>query len=255
MPELRREGGCGFGGGDVSTNRRRTGGTDVGPIVALYRPELAPELAKWANATDVAMRLIYEIERPRTAVMSRGLGAEPRLRKAYLDAYGGNGTWAFVAKPEKWIVPHPALPWATCSPDDARTDGVLVEYKSTSIFARHKWGDAESDEVPPLYGLQVQWCLEILDLPRADLFVGFGRDFTDENEQHQFLYEETRVFHIDRDRELAAMAIDYCQRFQTDFIEGRKLPPLAPVHNKRAYSQLLKGTHPCLTQTAAPSPS
>jgi hypothetical protein len=242
----------------MSEKRRGVGGTDVGPTVAYYRPELAPELAKYANATDVAMRLIYGIERPRTAVMSRGLDAEPRLRKAYLDAYGGE------LEERPWVVQHPLNPWATCSPDDVSCGPspfggrLLVEYKSTSIFARHKWGDAEGDEVPPLYGLQVQWCLEILDLPLAHLFVGFGRDFVDENEQHQFLYEETRRYVIPRDRELAAMALGYCAKFQAEYIECRKLPPLAPVQNKRAYSQLLKGSHPCQQKseaTEAPSQS
>lgn len=237
----------------MDVKQRGVGGTDVGPIVAMYRPELAPELAKYSNATDVAMRLLFGIERPRTAVMSRGLDAEPRLRKAFVDAYGVT----LVDRPEKWILQHPKHPWATCSPDDATADGVLVEYKSTSIFARHKWGDAEGDEVPPLYGLQVQWCMEILDLPLCHLFVGFGRDY-EENGAHQFLYEETRRFVIPRDRELAAMALDLCRRFQTDFIECRKLPPLAPVQNKRAYSQLLKGSHPCQQKssaTEAPLPS
>ena len=241
----------------MSEKRRGTGGTDVGPIVAMYRPELAAELAKYANATDVAMRLLFDIERPRTAVMSRGLDAEPRLRRAYLDAYGG----ILEEHPRPWVVQHPLNPWATCSPDDVSCGPspfggrLLVEYKSTSIFARHKWGDAESDEVPPLYGLQVQWCLEILDLPLAHLFVGFGRDFQ-ENGTHQFLYEETRRYVIPRDRELAAMALGYCARFQAEFIECRKLPPLAPVHNKRAYSQLLKGKPWKPTEaTEAPSQS
>lgn len=230
------------------SGKRGTGGTDVGPIVALYRPELAPELAKYANATDVAMRLIHGIERPKRAIMQRGLDAEPRLRVAYADAYGAK----FIERPEKWIVRHPTLPWASCSPDDVTVDRVLVEYKSTSTFSLYpppnaktresRWGDPESDVVPPAYNLQCQWSMEILDLPLAHLFAGFGRDYL-ENEQPVFLYAETRRYILPRDRELAAMCLDYCQRFQTEFIERRKLPPLAPMSNKRAYSQLLKGDH------------
>lgn len=183
--------------------------------------------------------------------MRRGLDAEPRLRKAYVEAYGA----VLCERPEKWIVQHPTLQWATVSPDDATVDGVLVEYKSTSVFARHKYGDAESDEVPPLYALQVQWGMEILNLDTCHLFVGFGRDFED-NGEHKFLYEETRRFVVPRDRELASMAFECCERFHTEFIEPRKLPPLVPVQNRRAYSQLLKGSHQCQTQTeAAPSQS
>lgn len=246
-------------------SRRAIGGTDAGPVIAMYRPELAADLAKYANATDVAMRLIFNIERTRTKVMSRGLDAEPRLRLAFADAYGGQ----FRARPEKWIVSHPRHPWASCSPDDvwspnAGLDEVLIEYKSTSVFSLHpppnardresKWGDPESDVVPPAYAIQCQWNLEILDLPLCHLFAGFGRDFV-EGEQSTFLYSETRRYVLPRDRELAAMALEYCERFQKDFIECRKLPPLAPVNNKRAYSQLLKGSHPCQqTATEAPSP-
>lgn len=228
--------------------RRAIGGTDAGACIALYRPELAPELAKYANASDLWMRLVHDIERPRTGVMQRGLDAEPRLRTAYLDAFGG----ALKERPEKWVVPHPRYLFATCSPDDVLMSGVLVEYKSTSIFARHKYGDAETDEVPPLYGLQVQWCLEILDLPLCHLFAGFGRDF-EENGEHKFLYEECRRFVIHRDRELAEMALGYAARFHAEFIEGRKAPPLVPVNNKRAYSRLIKEQQ-CQTETAAPSP-
>lgn len=225
------------------TPRRGIGGTDVGPVVGFFRPELAGDLCRYSNATDVAMRLIHGVERPRRAVMSRGLDAEPRLRRAYLDAYGG----VLEQRPEKWVVPHPKHPWATCSPDDVATinDGnggamrILIEYKSTSIFARHKYGDAETDAVPPLYGLQVQWCMEILDLPLCHLFAGFGRDY-EENGEHKFLYEETRRFIVPRDRELAAMALDYCARFQHEFIEPRKLPLLTPVNNKREYARLMK---------------
>lgn len=221
------------------SGRRGIGGTDVGPVVAFYRPDMAGELAKYANATDVALRLIHGLERPKRAVMQRGIDAEPRLRRAFLDAYGG----AMEEHARPWIVPHPALPWATCSPDDVWLPGdgdrVLVEIKSTSIFARHKWGEPGSDEIPPLYNLQVQWCLEILDLSAAQVFVGFGRDF-EESGEHKFLYEATIPYVVRRDRELADLALSYCAQFQRDFIEPRKLPPLTPVNNRRAYSQLIK---------------
>lgn len=223
----------------MSAKRRGVGGTDVGPIVALYMPHLADELAKYATASDVWLRIVHDIERPRTAVMGRGIDAEPRLRRAYLDAYGGT----FDEKPTPWIVPHPRFPWATCSPDDVVTrDGErrLVEYKSTSIFARHKYGDAETDAIPYAYLLQTQWCMEILDLDACDVFVGFGRDFKDEHDAHQFLYESTARYLVQRDRELAAMCLDLCGRFQRDFVETRRPPSVAPASNKRAFARLLK---------------
>ena len=213
---------------------RRIGGTDVGPIISLYRPEMAAELAKYANATDVWLRLVHKVERPKTAVMQRGIDAEPRLRKAFIDAYG----LAMADKPMPWVVAHPTFPWATCSPDDV-SGSLLVEYKSTSTFARHKWGDPDSDVIPSVYNLQVQCCMEILDLPLAHVFVGFGRDY-EENGEQQFLYEQTVRYIVARDRELAEMALGYCQKFHDEFVEGRKPPPLAPVSNKRDFARLMK---------------
>ena len=71
----------------------------------------------------------------------------------------------------------------------------------------------DTDEVPSLYNLHVQWCMEILDLPLAHVFVGFGRDFKDELGAHQFLYEETARYLVPRDRALAATDGDaLCQK-------------------------------------------
>lgn len=225
-----------------SVLKRAIGGSDLASVCAYYRPEFAAEWAKWATAADVWMRLVHDIERPRTAVMERGINAEPRLRKAYLDAYGGE----MMHKPSPWIERHPQLPFVTVSPDDVwlesklREVGVYVEFKSTSVFARHKYGDAESDVVPDSYGLQVQLGLEILDLDVGHLFVGFGRDFKDESGEPQFLYEESRRFIIHRDRELMAMALGYAERFHTEHVATRKPPSVEPKSNKRAWTRLLK---------------
>src|SRR5689334_16291897 len=94
--------------------RRGIGGTDLSAVCAYYRPEFAETWAKWATAADVWMRLVHNIERERTSVMQRGIDAEPRLRRAYLDAYGG----AMLPKPTPWIVAHPRLPFVSVSPDD-----------------------------------------------------------------------------------------------------------------------------------------
>lgn len=219
--------------------KRGIGGTECGLPAAFYKPELAPELAKYANVSDLWMRLLHGIERPRTAVMERGLDAEPRLRKALVDAFG----YTLEQHERPWVVQHPKYAWATCSPDDkVAGEPLLIEIKSTSTFARAKWGRPESDEIPMLYGAQVQWCLEILDLPRCLVFVGFGRDWKDpETGAHQFLFEETLPYVVERDRELAATLLSYAERFVTEFIDGRQPPPIAPVHNKRAFSRLMKG--------------
>lgn len=219
----------------------------MGPLVAYYRPELAADLAKYANASDVWLNLGHGIEQPENAAMRRGKAAEPRLRIAYHDAYGGEAE----QHERPWVVPHPRFPWAAVSPDDVvLLDGqrVYVEYKSSIIFALYppathpptKWGPPESDEVPDLYQLQVQHGLEILDLPVAHLFVGFGRDEKDANGNPTFLYQETRRYILPRRPQLAAMALEHAARFHREHIETRMPPSLAPCHNKRAFARLLK---------------
>lgn len=221
-------------------SRRGIGGTDLGAVCAYYRACPA-DWTRYATAADVWMRLVHDVERPRTAVMQRGLDAEPRLRRAYLDAYGG----VLRERPAKWILQHPRLPFVTVSPDDVWRDSagggeVYVEWKSTSIFAAAKYGDAETDEVPDSYGLQVQLNLEILDLGVGHLFCGFGRDVKDETGAHQFLYEETRRFVIRRDRELMALALGLAERFHREHIDTRLPPSVEPKQNIRVWKRLLK---------------
>lgn len=262
--------------------RRGIGGTDLSAVCAYYRPQHAETWTKWATAADVWMRLVHDVERPRTSVMQRGLDAEPRLRRAYLDAYGGK----MRDKPEKWIVPHPRLPFVTVSPDDVwEWSGVgialdvgatnvlkmaYVEFKSTSWFSLHPppkvvearlragkpisdWGEPESECVPEPYGFQVQLGLEILDLDVAHLFAGFGTDETDDDGAERFLYRETRRYVIPRDRELTAMALDLAERFHAEHVVTRKPPSVEPRHNKREWSRLLKGETWKATE-AQPSP-
>ncbi len=233
--------------------RRKIGGTDCGAPASFYVPSLAPTLAKYGNISDLWMRLLHGVERSRTAVMARGIDAEPRLRKTLIEAYG----YEMKPKPTPWIVQHPRFEFASCSPDDVTTDGsLLIEIKSTSRFARKNWGMPESDEIPPHIIAQVQWGMEILDLPRAHVFVGLGADWKDaETGEHQFLYDETISYFVDRDRELAGMLLEHAERFMKEFVETRKPPPLTPIHNRRQFSRLIK-EQSCQTEaTEAPSQS
>lgn len=226
--------------------KRGIGGSDLASVCAYYRPEYAAEWAKWATAADVWMRLVHDIERPRTAVMQRGIDAEPRLRQAYLDAYGGS----MVDKPTPWIVRHPRLPFVSVSPDDVWCESATgcignlphtyVEFKSASVFGRHKYGDPETDAIPDAYGLQVQLGLEILDIEVGHLFVGFGKDATAEDGTKRFFYSETARYVIQRDRELMAMALGYAERFYAEHVATRKPPSVEPKNNIRAWKRLLK---------------
>jgi hypothetical protein len=245
--------------------RRFIGGTDLGACVAYFRPELA-HFSPYATAADLWMRLCHETERPQTAAMKRGLDAEPRLQRAYIDAYGG----VFEEHERPWRVMHSRLPFVGCSPDDVWSphnvpllddDGerVYVEWKTANWFTLYpppgraptKWGDAETDNIPPGYQLQVQLNLECLDLEQAHLFVGFGTDETDADGTKRFLYRETRRYPIARDRELMALALDYAERFHAEYVVTRTPPSVEPRDNLRLWKRLMK-EQPWKTTEASP---
>lgn len=236
------------------SGRKFIGGTDLGACISYYRSDLA-HFSPYQTAADLWMRLVHETERPQTAAMKRGLDAEPRLRKAFLDAYGG----AMEEHARPWRIMHPRLPYVGCSPDDvwsasgvfgelSSTRNCYVELKTANWFTLYpppgrpptKWGDAETDAVPPGYNLQVQLNLECLNLEQGFLFVGFGTDETDGDGTKRFLYRETRRYPIARDRELMALALAYAEKFHTDHIATRMPPRCEPKDNLRLWKRLMK---------------
>jgi hypothetical protein len=244
--------------------RRGIGGTDLSAVCAYYCPWLPPSWSKYVTAADVWMRLVHGVQRPSTAVMKRGQLAEPRLRRAYLDAYGGQ----MRLKPEPWIVHHPSLPFVTVSPDDvwspnAGMDQTYVEFKSTSIFALYppagrppsEWGDPESDVVPDAYGMQVQLGLEILDMETAHLFAGFGKDAKDDAGEPAFYYSETRRYVIHRNRDAMTKALALAERFHTEHIATRKPPSVEPRNCLRDWKRLTKEQSCTTSSEAAEAPS
>lgn len=212
--------------------QRRIGATDAGPICAFYHPRLA-HLARYANAADVYFRIAHKLQRPPTKAMARGIEAEPKLRQAYVETVG-----APMALEHPVVCQHQRFPWATSSPDDvAEAEGglVVVEYKSTSVFARQQWGEPLTDLVPDGYLCQVAWNCEVLDAPYWHLMVGFGKDSAD-----GFGFVESALYQGERDAELGALLLECGERFQRDFLERRMPPPLEPLNNRRAISRLMK---------------
>lgn len=231
-------------------SKRGIGGSDLAAVCAHYLPAYADEWARWATSADVWMRLVWDIERPDSPIKRRGRDAEPRLRRAYLDAYGG----VFMPRPEKWIIPHPRLPFVSVSPDDVwlesplREDGIYVEFKSASRFSLYppvgarptKWGLPESDQVPESYELQVQLGMDILGIDVAHLFVGFGDDAKDETGKQVFYYSETRRYVLHRKPALIAAALTYAERFQREHVATRLPPDVEPEHNVFTWRVLKK---------------
>ena len=224
-------------------SRRGIGGSDLAAVCAYYKPEKADDWAHFATAADVWMRLVHGIEKPRSATLQRGLDAEPRLRRAYLDAFGGS--LEHHARP--WVVTHPRAPYVSVSPDDVwltpEGERVYCEWKTRNRFAEMKrpmFGEPGTDQAPDAYALQVQLNLDILGLKRGVLFVGFGCETPDGAGAKPFLYSQTAPYFIERDPELLEFALHYAERFHTEHILTRRPPSVEPKENIRAWKRLLK---------------
>lgn len=217
-------------------SRRYLGSADMGPVMALYRPELAATLAKYSNSTDVWLRLVHGVSQPRNKAMSRGLKQESALRQLYRESVGQ------VDEPPGVLL-HPRLEFAAGSPDGLSPDGVtLVEFKTASVFGRNSWGEPGTDRVPDSYAVQVQWLLGVTGRQVAHVLVAWGRDVRDD-EEHGFVVEETGVYLVPRDDELIAALESFASQFWLAHVATGVPPPMAPAHNKRIFSRLTRENH------------
>jgi len=213
---------------------RGIGGTDAGALLAYYTPGL-DSLTKYSTAADVWLRLVHGVEKPRSAVMSRGLDKEPVLKSIYERETSLSTT-------SPGVVWHPNG-WASCSPD-ALTSISVCEWKTTTVFARKSWGAPMTDEVPPPYVAQCVWNCSLCDRPEAHLVVAFGRDWKHDDGTPDFAFEETAIYVIERDRDLERAMLAAAERFQKEHIDVRIPPSVEPRQNVRAWKRILKGEAP-----------
>lgn len=105
----------------------------------------------------------------------------------------------------------------------------LVDAKTRSPFVRGAWGAPGTADVPPDELCQVQWYMEILDLPVAYLAVLFDRALTS--------------FVIPRDRELGALMVEEATAFWNDHV----LANVAPRFEGPAANDYLRRKYPKVT--------
>ncbi len=210
--------------------KRYVGSTDSGPILALYRPELA-SLAKYVNASDVWLRIVHGVTQPGNSRMTRGTTWEPTGRELYRSSIGpcSEAPGLFV---------HPKHEWACGSPDGMVEPDGIVEIKTTIIWARNKWGQPGSDKVPDTYNSQTQWLMECSGRQWAHLLVAFGADGEYAGEP-TFSVTETAVYQMERDAEFCAALVEACERFWRENVVARVAPGIAPLHNKREFKRLV----------------
>jgi predicted phage-related endonuclease len=185
---------------------RRLGATDAAKLL---------NVSKYGDALDVYRRVVEGRTTKPNAQMARGTREEPRVLRMYVEATG--------AELQQFVMPviceHPDHPFATSSPDAVTVDGVLVELKTASLWAKG-WHDG-----PPIdYVLQVAWSLWVTGLKRAHLFCAFGSDVR--GDVPSFAIERTQLWSFSRDAELESEFAEVGGRFWREHVE-KCIPPFS----------------------------
>lgn len=143
------------------------------------------------------------------AAMEWGTLLEPVVADMFTRRAEPDAIWQ-----PKGIAIHPEHEWMLLSPDRLITAGGQTEYLEIKTSGQaDEWGAEGSDEVPLHAAAQVQWALEVLDLPAGRIAVLLG--------DHGF---DMRTYRIPRDRDLGAELI----RRGSDFWHGNVLPGIPP---------------------------
>ncbi len=213
---------------------RSIGSTDSAAILGFYNPDMA-HLSKMKNATDVAMRIIHNIDLPGSSVMNRGNIIEPKALKLYNEHVG-------PCRPSPGTLRHHEHQWMVGSPD-GEAGLVLPEFKTVGRWSWDKWGpptEVNGEGVPDGYLIQVNHLLAVTCLPEAHVLALFGTDFKDDNGEDDFAIDHTAVYLVKRDEELIDEIVSCGRRFMDEFIGPNRLPETKPVKNIKLWKQLLK---------------
>lgn len=191
---------------------RRVGSTQCGQIAGL---------SKWGNQADVWWDLAHGIRPAPKKVFARGTKYEDVLRETYRREIGPCSD-APCTRFEPLL--HPSWEFASASPDAFAGD-LVVEFKTSSIWAAKNWGEPLTDNVPAVYVSQVAWLLAVTGRERAHLLVGFGQDSGD----GEFFIAENRLYVFERDRALEELMRERVERFWVDHFLTGVPPSEAPI--------------------------
>ncbi|QWD18359.1 hypothetical protein G6696_01710 [Polynucleobacter paneuropaeus] len=98
----------------------------------------------------------------------------------------------------------------------------ILECKTANAYAKSKWGQVGSDEVPLSYLAQVAWYQAITDIDQADLAVLFSNS-------------DFRIYSIERDKALEGLIIQKADYFWNEYV----LKDIPPPPTNEADCQLL----------------
>ena len=213
--------------------RRRgyIGGSDAAVALGMSpfktRLELCRE--KWGESNDEP-----------TEAMERGKILEPLLAELYRRATGNDCVDA------NWLASD-EYPFMADTPDLLdRSFDCIVQLKSSTSWARHKWGEPGSSDIPDDYMVQGQHEMivtksrtmvfgvlfgddatfrALVYMLKAKMDIGKVCEYVDDLQENPKSMCEFALYHVDRDDALCETIINGEREFWTDYVLAKVLPP------------------------------
>jgi putative phage-type endonuclease len=201
-----------------------------------YKTRLELCRDKWGESSDET-----------TEAMERGKILEPLTAQLYRRVTGNtcvDGTW--VVSDE-----HPFMADTVDLLD--KSFDCIVQLKTSTSWARHKWGEPGTNDIPDDYTVQGQHEMIVTksatmvfgvlfaDQPTMRALVYMVKagmdldricDYVDDLREDEKSLCEFALYHIDRDEALCQSIIEAERTFWTDFVLAKVLPPDATIPEK-----------------------
>jgi putative phage-type endonuclease len=196
------------------------GGTDIGAILGLS-PYKTP-LALWSELVSGESNPHRDLLHLRFGKHNESFVAHEYERESQLFTVEHRPT--LFHKEHGFMFGHidrfvQDMPDTPAVIDGVVTAQRLLECKTSSAFNKNDWGEAGTDQVPPLYLVQCAWYLAITECEAADLAVLIGNS-------------DFRIYTIERDLELEGLILSHASSFWHEHVLGRTPPK--PINSKDA---------------------
>lgn len=162
-------------------------------------------------------------EGKRWGIVDMGNIMEPVVAKCYCIEFN------LTANKYIETLAHDRIKWLMATPDYKLSNGRGLECKNVSAMKAYEWGPSNTDLIPIYYIPQVQQCMAVLDRQdwAAAAIIG-GTEF--------------RHYLIQRDEELIGLMLEAMEKFWTDYVIPKKMPPAEEAPSSAA--EYLKKRYP-----------
>jgi putative phage-type endonuclease len=188
------------------------GGTDIGAILGLSPYKTPLEL--WSELVSSDPQKSRDLLHLRYGQHNESFVAREYERATQLFTVEHNPTLFhkthgyMFGHIDRFVLDTPDTPAVV---DGFVTANRLLECKTSSAFSKGDWGEAGTDQVPPLYLVQCAWYLAITECEAADLAVLIGNN-------------DFRIYTIARDLELEGLILSHAQAFWHEHVLAQKPP-------------------------------